>query len=191
MVQLRGEGEDEGGDHLALAGRCLLPPSFLSISPLSPGLSLSSPSSSVPGICCLQTKMAVWKGCSTNTASSPLFQLSLFCRLLLFCFGLFPCSSSFFFSFCVFLGLVRTLYFVFCLRSLLPVPLFFSLPGSVITPLFSSFFFPRAWPFLSSVSSVGRGEGGAPELLVSFSVAFSGLPLPFTHWSLGFNFLQI
>ncbi|KAJ6968830.1 hypothetical protein NC653_036718 [Populus alba x Populus x berolinensis] len=39
--------------------------------------------------------MAVWKGCSTNTASSPLFQLSLFCRPLLFCFGLFPCFRVF------------------------------------------------------------------------------------------------
>jgi len=73
LEQLRGKDEDEGDDRLALVGRCLLPPCFLSVGSLSPGLSLSSPSSSVPGICCLQTKMAVWKGCSTNTASSPLF----------------------------------------------------------------------------------------------------------------------
>jgi len=73
LEQLRGKDEDEGDDRLALAGRCLLPPCFLSVSPLFPDLSLSSPSSSVPGIRCLQTKMAVWKGCSTNTASSPLF----------------------------------------------------------------------------------------------------------------------
>jgi len=91
VVQLRGEGEDEGGDRLALAGRCLLPPGFLSISPLSPGLSLSSPSSSVPGICCLQMKMAVWKGCSTNTASS----FRLFSLWLFFSSALFP---SFVFS---------------------------------------------------------------------------------------------
>jgi len=102
VVQLRGEGEDEGGARLALAGRCLLPPGFLSISPLSPDLSLSSPSSSIPGICCLQTKMAVWKGCSTNTASSfRLFSLWLFFSSALFplfvfsglsFYSCFPCS---------------------------------------------------------------------------------------------------
>jgi len=73
LVQLRGQDKDEGDDRLALAGRCLLPPGFLSVSPLFPDLSLSSPSSSVPGICCSQRKTAMWKGCSTNIASSPLF----------------------------------------------------------------------------------------------------------------------
>jgi len=52
---------------------------------------LSSPSSSVPGICCLQTKMAMWKGCSTNTASS----FRLFSLWLFFSSALFP---SFVFS---------------------------------------------------------------------------------------------
>ncbi|KAL9394107.1 hypothetical protein Peur_013392 [Populus x canadensis] len=47
LVQLRGQDKDEGDDRLALAGRCLLPPGSLSVSPLFPGFSLSSPSSSV------------------------------------------------------------------------------------------------------------------------------------------------
>jgi hypothetical protein len=41
LEQLRGKDEDEGDDRLALAGRCLLPHGFLSVSPLFPDLSLS------------------------------------------------------------------------------------------------------------------------------------------------------
>ncbi|KAJ6992039.1 hypothetical protein NC653_015404 [Populus alba x Populus x berolinensis] len=79
VVQLRDEGEDEGGDRLALAGRCLLPPGFLSISPLSPGLSLSSPSSSVPGIYCLQTKMVQFCSFfSPSGAGSPSLCVEIF-----------------------------------------------------------------------------------------------------------------
>jgi len=32
LVQLRGKKEDDGDDRLALAGRCLLPPRFMSVS---------------------------------------------------------------------------------------------------------------------------------------------------------------
>jgi len=48
LVQLRGQDKDEGDDWLTLAGRCLLPPGSLSVSPLFPDFSLSSPSLSVP-----------------------------------------------------------------------------------------------------------------------------------------------
>jgi len=142
VVQLRGEGEDEGGDRLALARRCLLLPGFLSISPLCPGLSLSSPSSSVPGICCLQTKMAVWKGCSTNTASS----FRLFSLWLFFSSALFP---SFVFSGLSFL-------FLFPLFSVSKNPLSSSVswlpPLPVHSPAFPSSVFPSSPSFSSPVS---------------------------------------
>ncbi|KAL9366523.1 hypothetical protein Peur_037722 [Populus x canadensis] len=79
LVQLRGQDKDEGDDRLALAGRCLLPPGFLSVSPLFPDLSLSSPSSSVPGICCSQRKTAELIGTKEHGAENVVFITATCC----------------------------------------------------------------------------------------------------------------